>query len=60
MIEAGFFKEPHIVNDVREQLFGQQKLKVSAAQISVVLLRLTKEGILRASKSGRKNLYSVK
>lgn len=60
MIEAGFFKEPRIVNDVREQLFGQQKLKVSAAQISVVLLRLTKEGILRASKSGRKNLYSVK
>ncbi len=60
MTEAGFFKEPRIVNDVREQLLGQQKLKVSAAQISVVLLRLTKEGILQASKKGRKNLYSVK
>lgn len=60
MIETGFFKEPRIVNDIREQLFGQQKLKASAAQISVVLLRLTKEGILRASKNGRKNLYSTK
>ena len=58
--EAGFFNEPRLVNDVKQNLLENFKLKVSAAQISVLLMRLVSEGVLKSSKLGRKNLYSSK
>lgn len=57
MIESGYFREPRLVNDIREYLSDSRQLKVSAAQLSVVLLRMVKEDGLKISKKGRKNLY---
>lgn len=56
-VENGFFKEPRIVSDVRGHLLSQHRLKIGSAQISVVLLRLKNEGIIKSTKRGRKNFY---
>jgi Mn-dependent DtxR family transcriptional regulator len=45
------------VNQVKAALHENFNIKVNPVSISGVLLRLAKEGILKYSKSGRKNLY---
>lgn len=57
LIISGYFREGVVVNDLRTYLSENKRIKVSAGQLSVVLLRLVKEGYLKSVKSGRKNLY---
>lgn len=51
------FKQAKTVAEIQLFLLEKRSLKVSAKQLSVVLLRLAEEGKLKILKKGRKNLY---
>lgn len=60
LVEQGYFSSPRFVNQVRSALHENFSTKANPVSISGVLLRLAGEGVLKYSKSGRKNLYVAK
>ena len=60
LLEDGYFLTPRFVNQVQSELKEKFSIKANPVSISVILLRLTNENILKFSKSGRKNLYVIR
>lgn len=57
LLAEGYFTEPRTVESTRQYLALNKKIKVSAAQLSVVLSRLTDNKELKAGRAGRKYHY---
>jgi transcriptional regulator with XRE-family HTH domain len=58
IFEIKFFEEARVVSDVVKSLKEHFKVKANPIQVSVVLVRFVKEGILKSVKNGRKNYYT--
>lgn len=60
LVEADYFYEPKFAKDVCQFLSNEYKIKTTSPSVSVILLRLKKNGILSSIKQGRQNLYVKK
>lgn len=58
-VNEGFFKAPRKANDIVQKLKDDFTVEVESKNVSTVLARLAKNNILKITKEGNKNLYSV-
>lgn len=59
-VQKGYFKEAKSAQEVTEKLKTDYKLGFLSKNVSVILSRLAKDGVLKVKKEGRKNFYSIK
>lgn len=59
-IQSGYFKAPRSVNEVTEKLKVKHDLDFESKNVSVILLRFAKNNILKITKKGNRNLYTIK
>jgi transcriptional regulator with XRE-family HTH domain len=59
-IQSGYFKVPRAVSEVTEKLKVKHNLDFESKNVSVILIRFAKNNILKITKKGNRNLYSIK
>ncbi|OXA87309.1 helix-turn-helix domain-containing protein [Flavobacterium hercynium] len=59
-IEDGYFKVERSASEVTKKLSLDHKLAFESKNVSVILVRFAKSNILKVTKNGNKNLYSIK
>lgn len=59
-IEDGYFIVERSASEVTKKLSLDHKLVFESKNVSVILVRFTKSNILKVTKNGNKNLYSIK
>lgn len=59
-LDTDFFNKARTTKEVVEELAAAYKIETKTSEVSVILTRKVKEGILKLSKKGRLNVYRMK